>query len=126
MRRSELLAYLVGAAVAGTGLVLPYTSRALASTVIPELLEVNVPFFLLPVAWGLWNWLHVRLRLRLGVAVWGALLGVVVGLGVNLILWLQGQWFGAAALLPAYVPVIYYLAWLLVVGPLNEALGIDG
>jgi hypothetical protein len=125
MRRRELLAYLTGAAVAGTILVLPYTGRAVLNQVVPELHDVWTPFFLLPIVWGIWNWLHVRLHPRLGIAAWGALLGFILGAGANLLLWAEGQWFGAAALLPAYVPVLYYLLWLFVVGPLNEALGVE-
>ena len=54
MRRRELQAYVIGAAVAGTALVLPYGGRSLVSAVVPDLVAVNVPFFLLPIAWGVW------------------------------------------------------------------------
>ena len=63
MRRNELLAYLVGAGVAGTLLVGPYVGRSIIASLVPVV--PYVPFFLLPIVWGLWNWLYVRLHLRL-------------------------------------------------------------
>jgi len=125
MRRSELLAYLIGAGVAGTLLVFPYTGRAVAQLIAPERLDVYVPFFLLPVIWGLWNWVYTRWHPPLGIAAWGAILGLVLALGVNLLLFGQGRWFTVLVLLPAYLPVVYGLVWLFVVGPLNDALGVS-
>lgn len=121
MDRSQLLAYLIGAAVAGTLLVFPYVARALWGSVFPELLEAYVPFFLLPLIWGLWNWLHVRLRPTLGIGAWGALLGLVLGLAINVLLYAQGQWFSAAAFLPVFATALYFLLWALIVGVLNGA-----
>ena len=127
MRRSELMAYLVGAAVAGTILVLPYAARAVALAIAPDVFPVShAPFFLLPVAWGLWNWLWVRRRLRVGIGLWGGLLGLGLGAGMNLILVAVGVWFPAALLLPIALPPLYYLLWRFLVGPLNEALGAEG
>ena len=125
MRRSELAAYVIGAAVAGTILVFPYTGRALAHRLFPQLLEVTVPFFLLPLFWGLWNSLYARVHPRLGIGSWGALLGVVLAIGVNGLLSAQGQWFPAAMLLPVFIAVLYYFIWAFIVGPLNDALGVD-
>lgn len=125
MRRRELLAYMIGAGVAGTALVFPYTGRALATMVVPELLAVNVPFFLLPVTWGLWNWLWVRLRAPTAAAVWGAILGLGASSSVNLLLTFRGQWFPGALLLLVWIPTIYAIAWVFVVVPLNRALGAE-
>jgi len=35
------------------------------------------------------------------------------------------QGFPAALALPVFLPVVYYLIWTLVIGPLNEALGVE-
>jgi hypothetical protein len=125
MPRRELLAYLIGAGVAGTLLLFPYTGRVVVQLIAPDLIDVYVPFFLLPVVWGFWNWLHARWRPRFGIATWGAILGFVLALVVNLLLYGQGRWFTALVLLPAYLPVLYGLVWLFVIGPLNDALGVD-
>ncbi|MGH7894428.1 MAG: hypothetical protein ACREQL_07150 [Candidatus Binatia bacterium] len=124
MQRRELLAYVVGAAVAGTLLVGPYTGRAIVASLVPVV--PYVPFFLLPVVWGIWNWLYVRLDLRLDVGAWGAVLGLVLGLAVGALFYVRGTWFAAAGLLPLFLPVAYFLLWRFVVGPLNEALGVAG
>ncbi len=116
----------IGAGIAGTLLVFPYTGRAIASTVLPDVVVTQVPFFLLPILWGVWNLVYVRRQPRLDIAVWGAILGLLGGLGVNALLWVQGAWFGAAVLLPLFLPAGYYLLWLFVVGPLNQALKVDG
>ncbi len=121
MRRRELQAYLIGAAVAGTALVLPYAGRSLASLVVPDLVTANVPFFLLPIVWGGWNLLWVRLRTPVPAPVWGALLGVGVAVAINALLALRGSWFSALPLLFAWVPVLYALAWTFVIVPLNRA-----
>jgi hypothetical protein len=125
MHRRELLAYVIGAAVAGTALILPYGGRALASAVVPNVVTTNVPFFLLPIAWGVWNWLWVRLRPPVPPAAWGALLGLAAALALNVLLALRGQWFGALALLGLWVPTVYAIGWTFVVVPLNRALGAD-
>lgn len=127
VRRRELLAYLVAAGVAGTILVVPLVLR---DTVVRVFLSGRtvplVPFFLLPVLWGLWNLLWARRQPRMDIGTWGALLGLGASLSVNLYLWWQRVWFGAALLLVVFLPVVYYLVWHLVVGPLNEALGVEG
>jgi hypothetical protein len=123
-RRRDLLAYLIGAGLAGTLLVGPYVLR---STVI-QLVggnAVNAPFFLLPIAWGLWNVLWVRRQPALSIGAWGALLGVLLATGMNLLAALQREWFAAMLLLPVFIPGFYYLFWLFIVGSLNEALGVE-
>lgn len=125
MRRRELLAYVIGAAVAGTALVLPYAGRSLAAVAVPDLVAVNVPFFLLPIAWGVWNWLWVRLEPPLPGAAWGALLGLAAAVGVNLLLALRGQWFPAVVLLGLWTPLVYAIAWAFIVVPLNRAFGAE-
>jgi hypothetical protein len=125
LRRDGLLAYLIGAGVAGTILLGPYTGRSVLAALSPEFVPLTyVPFFLLPVAWGLWNWLLVRRRPRFGVGMWGALLGVMLGGAVNFLLVAEGRWFEAALGLPVVLPAVYYLIWAFIIGPLNDALGV--
>lgn len=125
IERRALLAYLVGAGVAGTVLVFPYVGQWVAATIAPDFHQLTyVPFFLLPLAWGLWNWLYVRRAPRAGIGVWGAILGVVLASGVNVLLLAEGRWFAGALLLPVTLPAVYYLVWLYAVGTLNEALGV--
>ena len=83
------------------------------------------PFFLLPILWGVWNLLWVRLEPPIEIGTWGGLLGVVAGLAVNLLFVAQGIWFRTALLLPLFLPVVYYLLWRLLVGPVNEAVGVE-
>src|SRR5262245_60099803 len=91
--RRGLIAYLIGAGVAGTLLTFPYTFRAVAAQVAPDFDRlIDVPFFLLPIAWGMWNWLHAG-RARPGIGVWGALLGGALAACVNLLLAAEGRWF---------------------------------
>ena len=125
VRRRELLAYLIGAGVAGTVLVGPYALRMSVASVVPGLPLQQVPFFLLPILWGLWNLLWARRQPRLGIGAWGALLGFFAALLVNLLFLVEGAWFPAAIALPVFLPVVYYLLWLLAIGPLNEALGVE-
>ena len=124
--RRELLAYLVGAGVAGTILIGPYTGRAIITLLAPQSLPLTyVPFFLLPLLWGVWNWLRVRLCPPLGAGAWGAFLGFLLALGVNALLAAEGRWFTGALLLPLAIPALYYLLWAFIVGPLNEGLGVE-
>jgi len=125
-RRRDLLAYLVGAGVAGTLLIGPYGLRVAVIEVIPGAAAVQPPFFLLPILWGLWNLLWTRRQPAMSAGGWGALLGVLAGVVVNLLFVAQGGWFRAAMLLPLFLAVVYYLIWRVVIGPLNEALGVDG
>ena len=126
VRRRELLAYLIGAGTAGTLLVGPYAFRAAAVALLPGATIGQVPFFLLPIVWGLWNLLWARRQPAIGIATWGAILGIVAGVAVNLLFVATGSWFPIAVLLPLYLPVVYFLLWRIVVGPLNEALGVVG
>jgi len=105
MYPKQLLAYLIGAGAAGTILIFPYAGRAIWSTVFPKLLDIHIPFFLLPLVWGLWNWLHHRLQLNLDIGIWGALLGFILGLAVNALLYAQDQWFLAATWLLVFPPL---------------------
>jgi len=124
--RRELLAYLGGAGIAGTLIVVPYVGRAIITTIAPQFGPLTyVPFFLLPIVWGVWNWVHVRRRLRIDIGAWGAILGLAIALLVNLLLFVEDRWFGGALLLPLTVPAGYYVLWTFLVGSLNEALGID-
>jgi hypothetical protein len=126
IRRQELLAYLVGAGVAGTLLVGPYVLRTAVVLWLPAAEIARPPFFLLPIMWGLWNFLWVRVRPWSDIGLWGASLGIVGGLLVNLLFVAQRVWFPAALLLPFFLPFLYFLLWRLIVGPLNDALGVTG
>ena len=127
LRRRELLAYLVGAGVAGTILVGPYVVRVVAAGVFAPGRTLPVaPIVLLPILWGLWNLLWARRQPRVSIGVWGAGLGFGAASGVNGYLWATGVWFAPAALLLVFLPAVYWLVWRLVVGPLNEALGVEG
>jgi hypothetical protein len=124
MRRSELLAYVIGTAVAGSVLVFPYVVRPLIAFVVPGFAVVHVPFFLLPVVWGLWNYLYVRVAPSIDIGLWGGLLGLLLGAAVNVFLYLHGTWFTAAIALPVLLTVVYLLLWRFIVGSLNTALGV--
>jgi hypothetical protein len=126
VRRRDLLAYLIGAGVAGTLLTAPYALRLAAISLLPGATIGNVPFFLLPILWGAWNLLWARWQPAVSIGAWGAILGVVAGAAVNLLFVAEGTWFPAAVLLPAYLPVVYFLLFRLVIGPLDEALGVEG
>lgn len=128
LRRRELLAYLIGAGVAGTILVAPFLLRdAGVRLFLAEKTAPPVPIFLLlPVVWGLWNLVWARHQPRIGIGAWGATLGLAASLAANLYLLWQQAWFPAALVLTIFLPGIYYLLWHVVVGPLNEALGVEG
>jgi len=124
MQRNQLAAYLVGAAVAGSILVFPYAVRPLAALIVPDFRAVQVPFFLLPVVWGLWNALHAGAAPTTDLGAWGAGLGVALGILLNVFLYVAGTWFAAAALVPIFLAFVYLLLWRFVVGPLNATLGV--
>jgi hypothetical protein len=126
VRRRTLLAYLIGAGVAGTVLVGPYGLRLAIISLLPGATIGHAPFFLLPIAWGLWNLLWTRWAPAIGIGAWGALLGITLGVMVNFLFLAEGTWFRAAPLLPLFLALVYYLLFRLVIGPLNEALGVDG
>ncbi|HYR95501.1 MAG TPA: hypothetical protein VEM57_02150, partial [Candidatus Binatus sp.] len=75
--------------------------------------------------WGLWNWLRVRLRPPVGIGAWGAVLGLLLAIAVNLLLAAEDRWFTGAVLLLVAVPAGYYLLWLFLIGPLNGGLGVE-
>jgi hypothetical protein len=125
VRRRDLLAYLIGAGIAGTLLTAPYAARLAIIRLIPGAAISNVPFFLLPILWGVWNLLWARLQPAMSIGAWGAILGVVAGIGVNLLFVAAGMWFAAVMLLPAFLAVLYSVLFRLIVGPLNEALGVE-
>jgi len=126
IRRRDLLAYVVGAAVSGTILVLPYAGRALQALLWPGGLVLDAPFFLLPIAFGAWNVVWVRRGSPLGPAAWGALLGVVIAAGGNVLMALRGMWAPSLLLLFGWIPTVYAIAWTFLVAPLNEALEVGG
>jgi hypothetical protein len=127
VRRRELLAYLVGAGTAGTILVAPYTLRMIASGFyFPGRAVPVVPVVLLPIAWGVWNLLWARRHPRVSIGVWGAILGILAASGLNLYFLAVSLWFPSAAMLLVFLPAVYWLIWRLVVGPLNEAVGVEG
>jgi hypothetical protein len=125
LRRRDLLAYLVGAGIAGTLLIAPYALRVATETLLPGAVVPLAPVVLLPILWGAWNVLWVRRRPPVSVATWGALLGLVAASVANAFFWAADAWFPAVALLLVFLPVVYWLAWRLVVGPINEALGVE-
>jgi hypothetical protein len=126
MRRRDLLAYLIGAGVAGTLLIGPYGLRLVVLRLLPASGVGHVPFFVLPIVWGVWNLLWARWQPAIGIGPWGSVVGIAAGVAVNLLLVAEGTWFRAALLLPVFLAVLYYLLFRLIVGPLNEALGVEG
>jgi hypothetical protein len=125
--RRELLAYLIGAGVAGTILVGPYVLRLIAGEVyVPDRALPMAPIVMLPVVWGVWNLLWVRRRPAMGVGGWGAALGLGLACFINLGLAVRGVWFGHALAMVPFLPLLYWLLWGFVVGPLNDALGLEG
>ena len=121
IRRRDLVAYVCGAAVAGTALMIPYAGRALLSVLWPGFVTLDAPFYLLPIVWGAWNVAWVR-RGATAPQECGAALGVALATGGNLLTLLRGAWAPSLLLLFAFLPTVYALAWTFVVAPLNEAL----
>ncbi len=124
MKRNKLLAYFIGAGVAGTILVFPYIGMAVLKTLVPRLHDVYIPYFLLPLFWGFWNWLYIRLRQPFAICVWGALLGVILGIGFDVLLYVNGQWHHSLEFLPIIAGAFYYIIWDLIIGPFNNALDV--
>lgn len=122
MRRRDLLAYVIGAAVAGTALAFPYALRELLRAAIPTLPPVDAPFFLLPIAWGAWNVVWVRCRPRIAAPLFGAILGVVIAGAGNALMAVRGTWGAYMLLLFIWGPALYALSWTFLVVPLNRAL----
>ena len=87
------------------------------------------PIGLVPIAWGLWNALHVRLRRHRDVPIglFGALLpillaplGYLIQLGLDRVIW-------TPVLFAIGFPVtmaVYYLAWKHIVARFNDVLGL--
>ncbi len=125
--RRELLAYLIGTGVAGTILVGPYVLRVIAGELfVPGRVLPMVPVVTLPLVWGVWNVLWARRQPVADVAAWGAILGLLLAGFVNLGLAVRGVWFRHAIAMIVFLPLVYWLLWGFVVGPLNEALGVEG
>jgi len=59
-------------------------------------------FFLLPVFWGLWNLLRARRYPVIAIGTWGALLGLVAAVAMNLYLRSRQAWLGAALFLVVF------------------------
>jgi hypothetical protein len=125
MRSDGLAAYMVGAGVAGTLVILPYCGSALFRTHFPPVKNLYVPFFLLPVIWGFWNMIYVRLKKISSIGAWGVILGIGISLVLNAYLYISKQWFQEAFILLVYIPAVYYLLWHIIIGPINKALGIQ-
>ena len=125
-RQQRVMAYMTGAGVAGTLLIGPFVGRHFVVQAFPKLrdLAYTFPFFLLPVAWGLWNWLYVRRQPRVGIGTWGALLGVFLVLAAHLLLLAQGRWIPVLLLGFLTVPAGYYLLWAFIVGTVNDIVGL--
>jgi len=125
-RQQSVMAYLTGAGVAGTLLIGPFVGRPFVVQAFPKFrdLAYAFPFFLLPVAWGLWNWLYVRRQPHVAIGTWGTLLGVLLVLAANVLFLVEGRWIPALLLAFLTVPAGYYLLWSFVVGTVNELVGL--
>ena len=93
---------------------------------VPDRAVPMVPMLVLPLVWGAWNMLWVRRQPAMGVGRWGAALGLGLACSVNVMLVTRGIWFSHALLMVPFLPLVYWLLWGFVVGPLNEALGVEG
>ncbi len=125
MQRNQLTAYLIGAGIGGTIIIFPYLSRIMWSTIYPELIEVYIPFFLLPIFWGTWNLLYLEYNRSHNIGAWGAMLGFILGLAVCLLIYANGHWFRAAIMIPVFASAVYFLLWYILVGSLNDTFGIE-
>lgn len=125
MQRNQITAYLIGAGIGGTYVIFAYLGNIMWSTLYPELLEVYIPFFLLPVIWGTWNLLYLEHNRSHNIGAWGAMLGFILGLAYNLLIYANGHWFRAAIMIPIETTAIYFLLWYILVGPLNDTFSIE-
>ena len=117
------MAYIIGAGVAGTILVFPYAGMAFWRNKLPQFYNVSIPFFLIPIVWGFWNWLYFRLHKPFNViGVWGALLGIILGIAANFYLYAKGVWFEVAIGAPFFAMAVYYILWMFIIDPLNDAM----
>ena len=121
MKRNKITTYIIGAGVAGTIIVLPYFLLVIRLTTW----QSHVPFFLLPLVWGLWNSLYIRLRHPVSIGAWGALLGFILSLAVNVLLYAYSHWSFLLLFGLVVAPAIYYVIWNGIIGPLNKALSVD-
>lgn len=125
MKRKRLMSYVIGAGVAGTILVLPYAGLAFWRNKLPQLYNINIPYFLLPIVWGFWNWLYFRLnRPFINIGVWGGLLGIILGIAGNFYLYAKGVWFDGALIAPFFAMAVYYVLWMIIIDPLNDELNV--
>ena len=154
MRRNKLIAYLIGAGVSGTLIIIPYTSQWISqwfweiappetffnikvTETMHDIRNIRIPFFFLPIIWGIWNCLYTRLHSPFNIGTWGALLGLILGILLNVLLYYRlGHWFPPpeyglvrwlppAASLLVFFPAVYYLFWRFIIGPINKALNVD-
>ena len=116
------MAFIIGAGVAGTLIALPYTGLAYLKIILPKLRDIYVPFFLLPIVWGFWNLLYIRLGRPFDIGAWGAILGFIVGVAANIFLFANGQWLSAVLVVLLVGLVLYAILWVLFVEPLNAEL----
>ena len=126
MQRNKLNAYLIGAGVGGTLVVIPHIIvRPILTSFYPGTSEIYQPYFLLPIIWGLWNLLYASFNRTPSIGVWGAILGFILGLSVCFLIYAGGYWFWAGILIPVFVPAVYFILWDLIIGTLNHTLGIE-
>ena len=126
MQHKKLTAYLIGAGVGATLVVIPYIFfRPIMSLFRPEISGIYQPFFLIPIVWGLWNLFFVCVNRRPSIGIWGAILGFLMGLSICLLLYAGGYWFWAGIFIPVFAPAIYFLAWDIIIGSLNLTYGIE-
>ncbi len=125
MQRNQIAAYLIGAGIGGIVVIFAYLGNIMWSTLFPELLEVYIPFFLLPIIWGIWNLLYLEYNRSHNIGAWGAMLGFILGLAICVLIYATGHWFRAAIMIPVETSAFHFLLWYIIVGPLNDAFGIE-
>lgn len=88
----------------------------------PEIRNLFIPMCMLPLAWGLWAMLTPKSWLPQRLPLWGAILGLILGLLVWFVSDRPSEFLAEAV--PAWLRVVgvllttgfYYLLWLLVRG----------